>query len=127
MLHRLLADALVVVHLAFVVFVVAGSLLVAWRPRVAWLHVPAFAWGAWISFTGGVCPLTPLENRLRRLGGEAGYEGSFVENYLLPILYPQNLTHDLQIVLGGIVLVVNALGYGFVLFRWGRRKKARGR
>lgn len=122
MLYRVLVDIVVVVHLAFVVFVVAGGLLV-WRwPRLAWLHVPAAVWGALIEFAGWICPLTPLENRLRRLGGEAGYEGGFVETYVLAILYPSGLTRTHQIVLGALVLAVNFAVYGRL---WWKRRQAK--
>lgn len=117
MLYRVLADFVVVIHLAFVLFVVAGGLLVLRRPRLAWLHVPAAAWGALIEFAGWICPLTPLENRLRRLGGEAGYPGGFVEEYLLGILYPSGLTRTHQLVLGALVLALNLTVYGWLLVR----------
>ena len=121
--YRLLADLVVVLHLAFVVFVVVGGLLVLrWR-WVAWLHVPAALWGALIEFFGWVCPLTPLERWLRRRAGEVGYEGGFVEHYLLPILYPGGLTREIQVLLGVAVVAVNAGLYGWVLWR---RRKARG-
>lgn len=111
MLQRLLADALVALHLGFVAFVLGGGLLV-WRwPRVAWLHLPAVVWAVWIECTAGICPLTPLENALRRAGGEAGYAGSFVEQYLVPLLYPPGLTPALQIGLGAFVLALNGVLY----------------
>jgi len=117
------ADALVVLHLAFVLFVVFGGLLV-WRwPRWAWVHVPAFAWGAVIEFNNWVCPLTPLEQRFRVAAGEAGYSGGFVEHYLLPLLYPEGLTREIQLGLGLFVLAVNTLVYGVWL--WRRRQKGR--
>lgn len=120
--YRLLADLVVVVHLAFVAFVVAGGLLVLRWPRLAWAHVPAAVWGTLIELAGWGCPLTPLENDLRRLGGEAGYAGGFVERYLVGLLYPDGLTRTHQIVLGLAVLVVN----GFVYWRlWRRRRAAR--
>ena len=117
MAFRLLADATVVVHLAFVVFVLFGGLLVVRQPRVAWLHVPAVAWGAWIEFAGWLCPLTPLENWLRTQSGAAAYDSSFVEHYLLPLLYPASLSRELQWTLGSIVLLVNAVLYLVVLRR----------
>lgn len=117
MTYRLLADATVVLHLAFVVFVVLGGLLVVRRPRLAWVHVPAAAWGAWVELAGWVCPLTPLENWLRAQGGRAAYTSGFIEHYLLPILYPASLSRELQWVLGGSVLVINALVYAVVLRR----------
>lgn len=121
MIPSLLADIVTVLHLGFVLFVVLGGALVLRRPRVAWLHVPAFAWGALISFAGWVCPLTPLENHLRREAGEAGIGSSFVEHYLLPILYPGALTREIQVVLGVGVLLVNAGFYGVLL--WRRRQR----
>lgn len=118
--YRLLADLVVVVHLAFVAFVVAGGLLVLRWPRLAWAHVPAAAWGALIEFAGWVCPLTPLENDLRRLGGEGGYGGGFVERYLVGVLYPGGLTRAHQVALGLLVLAIN----GLVYWRLWRRSRA---
>ena len=117
MIYRLLADLVFLAHLAFVVFVVVGSIAVLWKPKLAWLHVPAFAWGALIEFAGWICPLTPWEQSLRRLAGEKGYSGGFVEHYLFPLLYPDGLTRDVQIVLGVLVLAINAAAYGFILWR----------
>lgn len=116
-MYRLLADATVVVHLGFVLFVVAGSLLVLRWPALAWLHVPAAIWGAWIEFAGWICPLTPLENWLRRQGGQAGYSASFVDHYLLPVLYPAALTRELQWMLGGVVVMINVAAYAMILRR----------
>lgn len=117
MIYSLLADLVVVAHLAFILFVVAGGLLAfRWR-RALWIHLPAALWGVLIEFAGWICPLTPLENRLRLKAGELGYEGSFVEHHLLPIVYPEELTRNGQILLGGLVLVVNALVYAFLLRR----------
>ena len=118
MFYRWLADALVLLHLAFVVFVVAGGLLVLRWPRLAWLHVPAAAWGVWIEWSAGICPLTPLENRLRAAGGEAGYAGSFVEQYVMPVLYPAAITPAIQGWLGAVVLLLNLVVYGWL---WRRR------
>ena len=117
MIYRLLADLTVIGHGLFVLFVVFGGLLVLRSPRVAWLHAPSAAWGAWIEFQGWVCPLTPLENHLRRLGGGAGYGGGFVEHYVLPILYPPGLTRDVQILLGFLVCALNLAVYGWVIRR----------
>ena len=123
MLYRWLADVVLVLHFAFVAFVVLGGLLVFRRPTLAWVHLPAAAWGALIEFAGFVCPLTPLEVALRRRGGEAGYEGGFIEHYVTAALYPTGLTREIQLVLGTAVLVLNAVVYGLLLRR--RRRGAR--
>ena len=123
MLASLTADALVVLHLAFILYVVFGGLLVLRWPRSAWLHLPAAAWGAYVEFTGKVCPLTPLEQAFREKAGDASYSGGFIEHYLLPLIYPANLTPATGIVLGSLVLAVNAVVYGLVL--WRRRLHAR--
>ena len=113
--YRLLADAIVVFHAAFVVFVVVGGWLVVRWPRVALIHIPAAIWGALIEVAGWVCPLTPLENYLRGRAGEMGYAGGFVEHYVLRALYPEGLTPTIQWGLGLFVIVVNAAAYGYVL------------
>jgi hypothetical protein len=118
MIYRLLADAVLLLHLAFIVFVVSGGLFLLRWPRLPWLHVPAVAWGVSIELSGCICPLTPLENRLRQLGGEAGYAGGFVEHYLLPIIYPVGLTHELQIALGLGVATLNLIAYA----HWWRQR-----
>ena len=105
--YRILADLVVGVHALFVVFVVAGGLLVLRRPWVAAAHLPAAVWGALIEFSGWICPLTPLEKSLRAAAGQAGYEGGFIEHYLLPVLYPAGLTRGVQLVLGAAVIAVN--------------------
>lgn len=122
----LAADLLVAVHLGFVLFVVLGGLAVFRSPRWAWVHVPAFAWGAVIEFNNWICPLTPLEQRFRAAAGEGGYSGGFVEHYLLPILYPEGLTREIQIGLGLFVLGINAVVYGIWLWRkWRKRRTTR--
>jgi hypothetical protein len=117
MIYRLLADLVFLAHLAFVLFVMLGGIAVWWRPKLAWLHVPAFTWGALIEFAGWICPLTPWEQSLRRLAGEQGYAGGFVEHYLFPVLYPAGLTREVQIALGVIVLVINVAAYAFIFRR----------
>ncbi|MDF2773431.1 MAG: hypothetical protein K0S86_2928 [Geminicoccaceae bacterium] len=122
MLYRALADLVLVVHFAFVLFVVFGGLLALRWPRLAWVHIPVALYGALIEFVGFICPLTPLEIWLRRLGGEAGYEGGFIERYITAALYPTGLTREIQLALGLGVLVLNAMVYAFVWRRWrGRR------
>lgn len=117
MLHGVAADLLVVAHLGFVGFVVLGGLAVPRHPRLAWAHLPAVAWGVGIELSGAVCPLTPLEQWLRRQGGAAGYEGDFIAHYLLPVLYPAGLTREAQLVLGGLACGVNLAIYGWWLHR----------
>ncbi len=115
--YRILAGAVVVLHLGFVLFVAAGGLLVWRRRRWAWAHLPALAWGVWIELSGGICPLTPLENELRRLGGVAAYSGDFVGHYLLPALYPAGLDRGIQAALAAGVMALNAAVYWRVLRR----------
>ena len=127
LLFRLAADAVALLHLAFVLFVVGGGLLV-WRwPWLAWLHLPAVAWGALIEFTGWMCPLTPLEQHLRQIVGQAGYAGGFMDHYLRALLYPAGLTREAQWALGAGVLVINGAVYGLLLGRWARSAGRRGR
>jgi len=116
-MYRLLADLVVGVHVLFVVFVVLGGLLVLRWPKVAYLHIPAAVWGAVIELAGWICPLTPLENWLRRQAGSAGYSGSFIEHYILPILYPSALSRNIQLLLGIIVIAVNLAIYAYVFRR----------
>ena len=117
MIYRALADAVLVLHLGFVVFVVLGGLFVLRWPRLAWLHIPAAIWGVLIEFTGWICPLTPLENSFRDRGGEAGYSGGFIQHYIQPLLYPAGLTRSTQFALGGIALILNLAAYGVVMSR----------
>jgi hypothetical protein len=122
MRYGLLADAVVLLHLGFVVFVVCGGLSVLWRRWMACVHIPAAAWGVYIEFSGRVCPLTPLEHRLRALAGDAVYSGDFVERYLIPVLYPPDLRRDVQIALGLFALAVNIAVYGYA---WRRSRRLR--
>ena len=120
MLIRIAADAVLVAHFAFIVFVVGGALLafrIHWMP---WLHLPAAAWGAWVEIAGLVCPLTTLENTLRVRAGLEGYQSSFVEHYLFPLVYPSGLTRSMQLFLASVVIVVNLSLYAWLLHR--RRK-----
>jgi hypothetical protein len=120
LIYRVLADVVLMVHLAFVLFVVLGGLLVLRWPRLAWLHVPAAIWGVLIEYTGWICPLTPLENSYRTRGGEAGYTGGFIQHYIQPVLYPAGLTRGTQIVLGSLALLVNLTAYFVVIARRNR-------
>lgn len=116
--YRLLADLVVCLHLGFVLFVLLGGFAV-WRWRwVMWVHLPAVAWGTLVELADWYCPLTALEDRLLRASGAEGYSGSFIGHYLLPVLYPDDLTRSLQVVFGLVVVVINAVAYGWL---WGRR------
>jgi hypothetical protein len=115
MIFRLLANTVVVLHLAFVAFAVFGG-FAAWRwRRVVFLHLPALAWGCWIELSHRICPLTPLENMLRHKAGDAGYSGGFVEHYILPVLYPASLTDTVQLWLAGILVTINLVAYAGLL------------
>ena len=111
MLYRAAADAVLVLHLAFVLFALFGGLLALRAPRFAWLHLPALAWAAFVEFTGRVCPLTPLEVALRRVAGGSGYAGEFVEHYIVALLYPEALTRDVQIALAAALVALNVVIY----------------
>jgi hypothetical protein len=117
MIDRLLANTVVGVHFGFVLFVVLGGLLVLHWPKVAWIHLPAAAWGVFIEWSGHICPLTPLEIALREGGEERGYSGGFVEHYLAPLLYPNGLTRTVQVLLGTLVLAFNLAVYVQVVRR----------
>ena len=123
MWYRGAADLVLVVHFGFVLFVLLGGLLALRWPRAAWVHVPVALYGAAIEFIGFVCPLTPLEVWLRRRGGEAGYEGGFIEHYITAALYPTGLTRETQLALGVGVLLLN----GIVDAVWWRRRRLRAR
>ena len=112
-----LADAVLVIHFAFILFAVLGGVLVLRSPRWAWLHVPTAAWAALVALAGWPCPLTPVEQWLRRQAGEEPYSGSFIEHYLLDVIYPPGLTREAQIILGLCVLLPNAALYGLALMR----------
>jgi hypothetical protein len=126
MWYSWLADLILCVHLGFVLFVIFGGLLVLrWR-WIVWLHLPAVTWGAFVEFSGWICPLTPLENWLRAQGGEATYHSDFIAQYLLPVLYPGDLTRDLQLLLGTGVVVLNTAVYWW-LWRIQAREASRDR
>jgi|SRR5471032_1482164 len=125
MVYRLAADGVVIFHLLFIVFAVAGGLLVLrWRWLVV-LHLPAMVWGAIVEFLHLYCPLTPLENALRANAGGQGYSGDFIEHYLIPLIYPAGLTPQIQLWLGGVVVLFNALVYGWLGVRfWLQHRRA---
>lgn len=117
MLYAYLADGLVVVHFAFTVFVIFGGFLTwRWRP-VAFAHLPALAWGCWVEVSHSICPLTPLENHWRVLGGEAGYTGGFLAHYLVGVLYPPGLTWHIQWLLAALLVAINLIAYGVLVQR----------
>jgi hypothetical protein len=117
MLYLLLANLVVLLHFAFIVFVVGGALLLLHSRWWALLHVPAFAWGAWIEFKGWICPLTPLENALRAKAGQGGYAGGFIEHYLTRLIYPAGLSPRVQVAIGAFVLLLNFVLYWWILRR----------
>nr|WP_314582876.1 DUF2784 domain-containing protein [uncultured Pseudomonas sp.] len=120
MFYSVVADALVVFHLLFILFVMLGALLVLrWRALI-WLHIPAVAWGMAVEFLHLYCPLTPWENAMRMKAGSSGYEGDFVGHYLLPLIYPAGLTPEIQTGLGALVLTINLVAYWRVIKRWRR-------
>jgi hypothetical protein len=110
-----------VVHLVFILFVLFGGFAVLYKRWFVWLHVPAMAWGAMLSFMGWICPLTPLENSLRRAAGEAGYTGGFVAHYLVPVIYPQTYNRDFAVAAGIVVLILNLAIYAYIVHRVHRR------
>ena len=127
MVYALLANGVLLLHLGFILFVLFGGLLVARRAWLAWLHLPAAAWGIGIELTGGFCPLTPLENQLRLQAGQAGYAGDFISHYLVALIYPDiliasnPLARPVQFLLGGLALGLNL----FIYARLYRRRQAR--
>ena len=122
MFYRIAADAVLLLHLLFILFVVLGGWLVLRIPKLVWFHLSAAAWGAFIEFSGRVCPLTPLENQLRIASGSAGFSGGFIERYLIPVVYPSGLNRPVQIALGLGVILVNAIFYGLLVIRWARAR-----
>ena len=116
MFYRIAADFVLITHLAFIVLVVAGALLVLRIPWFAWIHLPAATWGAFVELTGRICPLTTLENALRIRAGQEGYAISFVEQYVLPVIYPAGLTRSIQFWLAGLVIAINAILYTWIVF-----------
>lgn len=123
MLPRLAADAALLLHFAFIAFALFGAVLAIRWKWLAFVQLPAAAWGAYVELSGRLCPLTAIENHFRSLAGQGGYSESFVERYLLGMIYPEGLTRELQFFLAAVVVVVNAGIYGFILVRRARRAK----
>ncbi len=117
MVYRIAADSVAVLHFIFILFVVGGGFLAIRWYKVSWFHIPTAVWGAMIEFAGWVCPLTPLENKLRLADGDSGFTGGFIEEYLLPVIYPAGMTRGVQIALGSAVIVINVFIYGYLLLR----------
>ncbi|MFZ3055781.1 MAG: DUF2784 domain-containing protein [Smithella sp.] len=110
-MYTVLADAIVLAHFLFIAFVICGGLLVIRWPRIAFVHLPAAVWGATVELFGWICPLTPLENHFRNLAGSNTYSGDFIFRYLVPVIYPENMTASLQQALGVLVIVINIIFY----------------
>jgi Protein of Unknown function (DUF2784) len=117
---RTLADLVLCLHFAFIVFAVLGGFLVLWKPWIVWLHIPSVLWSGYVNLFGQVCPLTPLENRFRNLAGQAGYEGGFVQHYIAPLVYPGVIPERWGLVSGLSVLIWNVLIYTLVVTLWRR-------
>ena len=121
MAYQLAAEAVLALHLLVVMFVIAGGLLVLWRPRLAWIHLPVVLWCTVVNVAGWTCPLTPAENLLRNLAGDAGYQGTFIEQYIAPIVYPGGMTRELEWTAGVSLPVWNVLIYVWIWRRAARR------
>lgn len=123
MFYLLLVEITILLHFLFVLFVAAGGLLLLRWPRLVWLHMPMLLWGIYIQFSGGYCPLTPLEKYFRQMAGMQTYEGGFINQYIMPILYPRGLTHEMQIVIGVVLVFINVIYYSLFLYRRRRKQK----
>lgn len=121
MTARLVADAVLILHLAFILWAIFGGLAVLWRRWALWAHLPALVWGIWIELSHGICPLTPLENYFRDRAGQAGYEGGFIEHYLVSLIYPAGLTPTHQFWMAFGLVLINVGIYIFVWRRWRER------
>lgn len=117
MMYTLLADTLLVIHFIFILFVIFGGLLALYKIWFAWLHVPMAMWGSVVNVMGWICPLTPLENKYRALAGQSGYETGFVEHYIAPLVYPEGLTYELGLAVGGFVIVWNIMIYSLIYYQ----------
>ncbi len=122
MAYRVLADLVVATHLVFMLYALFGGLLRLWKTWSVFVHAPTAIWITVVAFRGWICPLTPLENTLRFAAGEAGYEGSFVEHYLIPVIYPSGLTRANQSLIGVVAVAVNIAVYVFVFYRLRQRR-----
>ena len=125
MIAGIATDIIVLAHLGFIVFVALGGFLVVRWPKIALLHLPCVLWGVLIAFGGWICPLTHLEMHFRQLSGQVGYDGGFIDHYVMPIVYPAGLTRGMQIAFGVIILAVNLCAYGRLLVNLTKRRKGR--
>ena len=114
-MYEFLANLTLVVHFLFIFFVIFGGLLFFWKPKIIYIHLPALVWGSYVEFTNTACPLTYLENWFLKLSNASTYSNNFIQNHLLSIIYPTKLTHDIQILLGLILIFINLIIYGFVV------------
>lgn len=122
MIHLILANSILIVHFAFILFVVFGGLLVFYKKWILWLHIPAIFWAVLMEFFGWICPLTPMENHFRIMAGQSGYNQGFIQHYLLKVIYPDGLTRQAQVLLGLGVLILNLLVYAVFLKKKGVAK-----
>lgn len=123
MIYNVLANIVLLIHLGFIIFVLCGGFFGFWWRKVVVLHIPAVLWGAFVEFSGWICPLTPLENRFRIKAGELGYSGGFVENYIQPLIYIEGLTAEMQFVFGSVVILLNLFVYGWIIKMWVNHRK----
>ncbi len=124
MFYNLLSHLIVILHFAFILFVIFGALLVLKWNKLAWIHIPMAIWGAAVEYFDIICPLTPWENHFRKLAGTAAYESGFIEHYIIPVMYPEALSRNLQFILGSLVVVINIGIYSFIICRSLRKRKA---
>jgi hypothetical protein len=126
-LYQVAAEIVLTLHFAFAAFAIFGGLAVRWVPRLAWLHLPALAWGSLVNLGGWVCPLTPLEHHLRSLAGQSAHDGAFVEQYIAPLLYPQGMTREVALLAGIALPLWNTGVYAWVLLRLRAERAIAGR
>jgi len=123
MLSKIFADVILLAHFAFIIFAVFGGIIVFFKRRAAWFHIPTVLWSALVNFESWICPLTPLENSFRAKAGQAGFKGGFVEHYIEPLVYPGEIPRKMELIAGFSVLVWNVLMY-LIVIRWGRRRNS---
>ncbi len=124
MLYSILSRLIVLLHFAFILFVLFGALLVLKWPKIVWVHIPLALWGIIVEYFNFICPLTPWENNFRRLASSTVYKSGFIEHYIIPLMYPEGLSRNLQFILGSLVVIINLLIYGFIIYRSFRNRKA---